>query len=61
MPWSREDEAKEAAADGRDARRSGLADTANPHRPGTLGYNAWNEGWEGMDAYVIRLEKGEAA
>jgi hypothetical protein len=61
MPWAREDEAKEAAADGRDARRSGLAIDANPHTPGTRAFGAWDEAWNGMDAYVIRLSKGEAA
>jgi len=62
MPWSREDEAKEAAADGRDARRSGRPIEANPHIRGTRPWSAWNEGWDGMDAFVIRLlGKKEAA
>ncbi len=43
--WAREDEAKEARADGRDARRAGRPITANPHRPGTRGWSAFEEGW----------------
>lgn len=49
--WARSDEAKEARADGRDARRAGLPIAANPHRPGTRGWSAYEEGWRFEDAF----------
>lgn len=49
--WARLDEAKEARADGRDARRNGLPMAANPHRPGSRGWSAFEEGWRFEDAF----------
>lgn len=57
----REAEAKEAMYDGKDARRAGLKIQANPFRPGTRQFSAWDEGWNDMDTYTIRLAKREAA
>ncbi len=49
--WAREDEAKEARGDGKDARRRGLAAATNPHRPGSRGWSAFDEGWRFEDAF----------
>jgi hypothetical protein len=41
----REDEAKAAMFDGRDARREGRPHSANPHPEGTSEHSAWFMGW----------------
>jgi hypothetical protein len=53
----REAEAKEAMYDGKDARRSGQPIAANPFRPGTRQYSAWNEGWEFERAFPRKEER----
>lgn len=46
--------AKEALYDGKDARRAGQPIDANPHRPGTREFSAWDEGWNFEDRFILR-------
>ena len=50
----REALAKEALYDGKDARREGKPIQANPFRPGTRQFSAWDEGWNFEDRVIQR-------
>lgn len=54
---TREDIAKEAAAEGAQARRDGRND--NPHPPGTLDWWAWEQGWAAEDRFIKGREQDD--